>query len=120
MQVKINSSWSEVLKEEFEKVYFQEIRDQLKLLKNQGKVIYPSGSLIFNAFNLTPFDQVKVVIIGQDPYHGEGEAMGLCFSVPKGIKIPQIRHTIDISELLPLLFEILSILWAVTYIQYIE
>ena len=57
-------------------------------LKSSGKVVYPPGPLIFNAFNLTPFDKVKVVIIGQDPYHGPGEAMGLSFSVPKGVRIP--------------------------------
>jgi uracil-DNA glycosylase len=87
-EVQIEKSWKKVLNEEFEKDYFQEIRDFLYKEKEKGKRIYPPGSLIFNAFNLTPFDQVKAVIIGQDPYHGPGQAMGLCFSVPRGIPLP--------------------------------
>lgn len=87
-EVQIEQSWKEVLKEEFEKEYFQNIKNQLRSMKVQGREIYPPGKLIFNAFNTTPFDKVKVIILGQDPYHNPGEAMGLSFSVPKGIKIP--------------------------------
>lgn len=88
MDVKIESSWKEVLKDEFEKPYFQEIAAFLHKEKREGKTIYPPGPLIFNAFELTPFDIVRVVIIGQDPYHGAGQAHGLSFSVPDGIAIP--------------------------------
>lgn len=84
----IESSWKEVLWDEFQKPYFRELRDFLAKEKQEGKVIYPPGSLIFNAFNTTPFDQVKVVILGQDPYHGTGQAHGLSFSVPDGVKPP--------------------------------
>ena len=86
--VKIEESWKAVLKEEFEQPYFQSLATFLRNAKSNGKTIYPPGSLIFNAFNTTPFDQVKVVILGQDPYHNPGEAMGLSFSVPKGVRIP--------------------------------
>lgn len=88
MDVKIESSWKQVLQEEFCKPYFQEIVEFLKIEKTQGKIIYPPGSLIFNAFNTTPFDKVKVVLLGQDPYHGPGQAHGLCFSVPDGVPLP--------------------------------
>ena len=88
MDVKIHPSWKTVLKEEFNKVYFQQIVSFLKTEKALGKKIYPPGPSIFNAFNETPFDKVKVVILGQDPYHGEGQAHGLSFSVPPGIKPP--------------------------------
>lgn len=88
MDVRIEASWKEVLKAEFNKPYFQQIVLHLKTEKSQGKTIYPPGSLLFNAFNKTPFDQVKVVILGQDPYHGAGQAHGLCFSVPDGIPPP--------------------------------
>ncbi len=86
--VKIEESWKEVLKDEFEQPYFQSLATFLKKEKQNGKTIYPPGSLIFNAFNTTPFDEVKVVILGQDPYHNPGEAMGLSFSVPKGVRVP--------------------------------
>ena len=86
--IKIEDSWKEVLMDEFDKPYFKEIRQYLKSEKASRKVIYPPGPLIFNAFNTTPFHKVKVVIIGHDPYHGEGQAHGLCFSVQKGIKPP--------------------------------
>lgn len=85
---KIESSWLEALKEEFEKPYFADIKQYLLHERQAGKTVYPPGSLIFNAFNLTPFDKVKVVILGQDPYHGPGQAHGLSFSVPKGIAQP--------------------------------
>lgn len=88
MNVQIHPSWNEVLKEEFKKPYFLQLVTFLKTEKAQGKVIFPPGPLIFNAFNQTPFDKVKVVILGQDPYHGEGQAHGLSFSVPTGIKPP--------------------------------
>lgn len=74
--------------EEFKKPYFSELVQYLKKAKKEGATIYPPGPLIFNAFELTPFDKVKVVILGQDPYHNPGEAMGLCFSVPKDVRVP--------------------------------
>lgn len=86
--VQIEDSWKKVLSDEFEKPYFRELRHFLQQEKASGKIIYPPGSLIFNAFNSTPFDKVKVVILGQDPYHGAGQAHGLCFSVQRGIKPP--------------------------------
>ena len=88
MDVQIEQSWKEVLKNEFTKPYFLEIVTFLKIEKNGGKIIYPPGPLIFNAFNQTPFNKVRVVIIGQDPYHNPGQAHGLSFSVPNGIKPP--------------------------------
>ncbi len=87
-EIKIEASWKAALAEEFEKPYFQNIAVFLKKQLSSGKVIYPPGPLIFNAFNTTPFDAVEVVILGQDPYIKPGEAMGLSFSVPKGVKIP--------------------------------
>ena len=87
-RVQIDPSWKEALRAEFSQPYFAEIKQNLLDAKSRGKIIYPVGKLIFNAFNSTPFDKVKVVILGQDPYHGPGEAMGLCFSVPKSIRIP--------------------------------
>jgi len=88
MDVKIHASWKEVLKEEFSKPYFLQLVTFLKTEKVLGRIIYPPGPLIFNAFNTTPFNQVQVVILGQDPYHGKGQAHGLSFSVPDGIKPP--------------------------------
>ncbi len=88
MNVQIEESWKSVLKEEFEKPYFGNIVEFLKTEKEQKKVIYPPGPLIFNAFQQTPFDKIKVVLLGQDPYHGPGQAMGLCFSVQDGIPPP--------------------------------
>lgn len=88
MEVKIDSSWKDALKDEFAKPYFGEIVTFLRMEKQLGKTIYPPGSQIFNAFNLTPFDNVKVVLLGQDPYHGRGQAHGLCFSVADGVKPP--------------------------------
>ena len=87
-EVAIEDGWKQVLQDEFTKPYFASIKTFLKQEKTAGKVIYPPGQLIFNAFNLTPFDKVKVVILGQDPYHGPGQAHGLCFSVQKGVKPP--------------------------------
>jgi uracil-DNA glycosylase len=88
MDVDIHPSWKKVLKPEFDKPYFQQLVTFLKTEKVLGKSIFPPGPLIFNAFNATPFDSVKVVIIGQDPYHGLGQAHGLSFSVPNGVKVP--------------------------------
>ena len=88
MDVKIDETWKKNLKEEFNKPYFENIVLHLKTERSQGKVIYPPGSLIFNAFNTTPFDKVKVVILGQDPYHGAHQAHGLCFSVQNGVPSP--------------------------------
>lgn len=88
MEVKIEPSWKAVLKNEFEKPYFQQIVTFLKAEKATGKIIYPPGPLIFNAFNQTPFSKLKIVILGQDPYHGQGQAHGLSFSVQNGIKPP--------------------------------
>jgi uracil-DNA glycosylase len=87
-EVKIEASWKAALAAEFNKPYFQSLAQQLRQLKATGRTIYPPGSLIFNAFNTTPFSAVKVVILGQDPYHNPGQAMGLSFSVPKGVRIP--------------------------------
>ena len=88
MDVKIQQQWKEQLKGEFEKEYFQKLVGFLHAEKAVGKTIYPPGSQIFNAFELTPFNQVKVVILGQDPYHGPNQAHGLSFSVPDGIPAP--------------------------------
>lgn len=88
MDVKIEQEWKQVLKGEFEKEYFSKIVNFLHKEKGDGRTIYPPGSLIFNAFRLTPFSKVKVVILGQDPYHGPGQAHGLSFSVPDGVTPP--------------------------------
>ena len=88
MDVQMEASWKEVLRNEFDKPYFLEVVTFLKTEKALGKTIYPPGPLIFNAFNKTPFHHLKIVLIGQDPYHGAGQAHGLCFSVPAGIKPP--------------------------------
>lgn len=87
MDVRIDSSWKEHLQQEFDKPYFRELTDFVRQEYGQTTV-YPPAKLIFNAFDLCPFDQVKVVIIGQDPYHGPGQAHGLCFSVNDGIDFP--------------------------------
>jgi uracil-DNA glycosylase len=88
MEVKIEDSWKEVLRQEFSKPYFLQIANFLKTEKLEGKTIYPPGGLIFNAFNTTAFDQLKVVLLGQDPYHGAGQAHGLSFSVQQGVPLP--------------------------------
>jgi len=87
-QVQIEEGWKQALGEEFQKPYFPLIRQFIMNEKAKDKKVFPPGPLIFNAFNLTPLDKVKVVILGQDPYHGEGQAHGLCFSVPYDIKPP--------------------------------
>ncbi|WP_077196108.1 uracil-DNA glycosylase [Prevotella ihumii] len=85
--VNIEKSWKEVLKDEFEKPYFLQLTDQVRTEYKQGKC-FPPGRLIFNAYNLCPIDNVKVVILGQDPYHDDGQAMGLSFSVPENVALP--------------------------------
>jgi len=84
----LHSSWQAVIGEELSKPYMQNLRNFLRQEKAAGKVIYPPSPLIFNAFNHTPFEEVRVVIIGQDPYHGPNQAHGLSFSVPDGVKPP--------------------------------
>ncbi len=88
MDVKIEQSWKDALAGEFGKPYFAQLVRFLHQEKAAGKVIYPPGGLIFHAFELTPVQAVKVVILGQDPYHNPGEAMGLSFSVPDGVRMP--------------------------------
>ncbi len=88
VNVQIEESWKEVLKEEFEKDYFLQLRNFLKSEKSNGSIIFPPGNRIFAAFELVPFNKVKAVILGQDPYHGRGQANGLCFSVNDGIDFP--------------------------------
>ena len=103
-KVEIEESWSNILENEFKKPYFQSLRLKLRELY-KTKNIYPHQSNIFNAFNMTPFDKIKVVIIGQDPYHGPNQAHGLCFSVNKTIKIPpslqnifkELKNDLDID-----------------------
>jgi len=86
--VKLDPSWMSVVGGEFEKPYMRNLKEFLVQEKAAGKVIYPKGDEIFNALNSTHFDQVRVVILGQDPYHGEGQAHGLCFSVRQGVALP--------------------------------
>ena len=88
MEVKIEQSWKDALAGEFEKPYFSSLVRFLHHEKAAGKTVYPPGNQIFRAFELTPADNVKVVILGQDPYHGPGQAMGLSFSVPENIPAP--------------------------------
>ncbi|MDR2840952.1 MAG: uracil-DNA glycosylase [Paludibacter sp.] len=87
MDVKIEQSWKNVLQSEFSKSYFEKLVEFVKT-EYQKTLIFPPARLIFNAFDTCPFDKVKVVILGQDPYHGEGQAHGLCFSVNDGIALP--------------------------------
>ena len=87
-RIKLEPSWKHALRAEFEQPYMQQLREFLRQENAAGKEIYPPGPLIFNALNSTPLDQVKVVILGQDPYHGPGQAHGLCFSVQPGVPAP--------------------------------
>ena len=87
MNVQIEETWKQVLQPEFDKDYFAALTDFVRQ-EYHTTTVYPPGSLIFNAFNLCPFEKVKVVIIGQDPYHGPGQAHGLCFSVNDGVQMP--------------------------------
>ena len=84
----IEKGWKEALKDEFNSDYVKELKGFLIDEGIKGVTTYPPGTLIFNAFNLTPFDTVRVIILGQDPYHGPGQAHGLCFSVPEGVQFP--------------------------------
>jgi len=88
MDVKIEASWKTVLQQEFDKPYFAGLTTVVRNEWTAGKLIYPPPKLIFNAFEKTPFDKVKVVMLGQDPYHGAGQAHGLCFSVQHGVRVP--------------------------------
>lgn len=88
MEVNIESSWKNILKNEFKKEYFLSLTQFIKAEKAAGKKIFPAGKNIFKAFEKTPFQNVKVVLLGQDPYHGEGQAHGLSFSVPDGTRLP--------------------------------
>lgn len=88
MNVKIEESWKQVLNSEFDKDYFIKLTDFVRSEYLSGKTVYPAPANVFNAFNLCPFDKVRVVIIGQDPYHEPGQAHGLCFSVQNGVKNP--------------------------------
>ncbi len=99
MAVQIDPSWLAVLQNEFEQEYMDALRNFLRT-EQQKQITYPPNKLIFNAFNLTPFNHVKVVILGQDPYHGVGQAHGLCFSVPDGIAFPPSLQNIfkEISD----------------------
>lgn len=87
-KVKLEAGWKAALHEEFDKPYMRQLSEFLRAEKAAGKVIFPPGPLIFNALNSTPLQQVRVVIIGQDPYHGPDQAHGLCFSVQPGVKTP--------------------------------
>jgi uracil-DNA glycosylase len=88
MSVKMEESWKMLLSDEFKQPYFKQVTEHIKTEKEQGKTIYPPGPLIFHAFEATPVEQVKVVILGQDPYHGPKQAHGLSFSVQKGVPPP--------------------------------
>ncbi len=88
MTVKIEPSWREALQSEFDQPYFAALAQQLHAEKAAGKTIFPPGGQIFRAFDLCPLERTQVVILGQDPYHGYGQAMGLCFSVPQGVPAP--------------------------------
>jgi uracil-DNA glycosylase len=87
-RIKLEPSWKQALREAFDQPYMRQLREFLRQERAEGKEIYPPGPLIFNALNLTPLQQVKVVILGQDPYHGPGQAHGLCFSVQPGVPAP--------------------------------
>ena len=87
MDVKIEESWKTILKPEFDSPYFAKLAAFVRSEYAKG-VVYPPGRFIFEAFNRTPFDKVKVVILGQDPYHNPHQAHGLCFSVPQGVERP--------------------------------
>ncbi len=87
-EIRLEDSWKKRLESEFEKTYMTSLRQFLLERKRAGATVYPPGHLIFNAMNSTPFGQVKVVILGQDPYHGPNQAHGLCFSVPDGVALP--------------------------------
>ena len=87
-EIQLEASWLAALQDEFRQPYMQQLREFLRSEKAAGKVVYPRGGEMFNAFDHTPLDQVRVVILGQDPYHGPGQAHGLCFSVGPGVALP--------------------------------
>lgn len=93
MEVEIDPSWKEVLQDEFDKKYFEDLAKFVKY-EYKYKTVFPPAKFIFNAFNSTPFDKVKVVLLGQDPYHGKDQAMGLSFSVPDNVRIPSSLQNI--------------------------
>ena len=95
--ITLEPSWFREIGDELQKEYIQDLSQFLRLQKSQGAVIYPPGELIFAALNTTPFDDVRVVIIGQDPYHGSGQANGLCFSVAPGVAVPPSLRNIYIE-----------------------
>ncbi len=99
-KIKLHSSWMDVVGEEFDKPYMQQLKRFLQEEKCAGKNIFPAGGNVFNALNTTPFSDVKVVILGQDPYHGPGQAHGLCFSVLPGVRFPPSLQNIfkEISQ----------------------
>jgi uracil-DNA glycosylase len=86
--VQLEQSWLNELAPEFEQAYMQSLKSFLREQKRAGKRVFPAGTEFFNAFAHTPLDKVKIVILGQDPYHGEGQAHGLCFSVKPGVAVP--------------------------------
>ncbi len=88
MEIRLETSWLEILKEEFQKDYMKNIKKFLVEEIQKGKTIYPNPKNIFRAFEKTPFNEVNVVILGQDPYHGPGQAQGFCFSVNEGTRLP--------------------------------
>ncbi len=88
MHVRIENDWQDILKDEFEKDYFKTLTAQVELAYLNATPTYPPSEMIFNAFTLCPFSKIKVVILGQDPYHGPGQAHGLAFSVPESVNIP--------------------------------
>lgn len=88
MGLVLDPGWHEVLNDEFEKAYMKSLREFLKAEKESGQIVYPKNADVFNAFQHTSFDNLKVVILGQDPYHGQGQAHGLSFSVQKGVTVP--------------------------------
>ena len=94
MAVKLEQDWLEHLQPEFEREYMKKLKAFLQAEKDAGKIIYPANCNIFNALNITRLADIKIVIIGQDPYHGEGQAHGLSFSVPKGVRLPPSLHNI--------------------------
>src|SRR5579863_8850832 len=93
MDVKLEPSWKEALQDEFGKDYFKKLAEFVKG-EYKHAIVYPPPKNIFRAFELTPFDKVKVVILGQDPYHGAGQANGLCFAVNQGVPLPPSLHNI--------------------------
>lgn len=105
MDVRIEPGWKQALHEEFGQPYFSQLAQKIKLELAEGQTLYPPGPLIFNAFAQTPFDKVRVVILGQDPYHNPGQAHGLSFSVPPGVPPPpsllniyeEIRRSLNIQ-----------------------